>query len=133
MGVGEGTLGARPAGRDVLAADPGDPEAHAARWLGWLAYRMDGRPELDWWVIPAWVPGGQLRLVRRVVAGAVLAACAGLAAVMDPLAATLPGIALLLAFVAGPSMPSMTVGPAGPASRSPSRRADVRAALAAAR
>lgn len=57
----------RPAADPALvAAYPGERQrADAARWLGWLACRLAERGRLEWWLIPAWVPVGRVRQVRR--------------------------------------------------------------------
>ena len=39
----------------LIAAYPGE-QAHAIRWLAWIAWHMGSSQDFQWWDIPGWVP-----------------------------------------------------------------------------
>jgi hypothetical protein len=57
---------------------------HAVRWLGWIACRMDTSKSLNWWEIPAWIPGGQLVAAQRFSVLAVFVVVDAATAVVAP-------------------------------------------------
>ena len=63
--------------QSLMAAYPGRRERMTAlRWLEWIAHRMDGRRDLQWWDIPPWLAASRRSLARRTT---VLAAGVGVA------------------------------------------------------
>jgi hypothetical protein len=74
-----------PAAQFLVTAYPDERRrAHAARWLGWIAYHMGDHQDLAWLDIPAWIPGQWLQLSRRLVAGAVFCVSAALVIYLVP-------------------------------------------------
>jgi hypothetical protein len=73
----------------VIEAAYSDPRQreHAVRWLGWIAYRMGTGTHLNWWDIPAWIPGRQLAAARWFAVWAVFGVVDVVTAVMAPLMA----------------------------------------------
>ena len=52
----------------LIAAYPGE-QAHAIRWLAWIAWHMGSSQDFQWWDIPSWVPQWKIRFARGLATG----------------------------------------------------------------